>query len=91
MQKNTLVSVKRIYNNRAPLFNEFNSISVNLDESEAIEFYNLDELTENLTQNPKPKTLNPTTLLEQLALVYVESEIESTMNAHEFIKFLHTY
>lgn len=54
MQKNTLVSVKRIYNNRAPLFNEFNSISVNLDESEAIEFYNLDELTENLTQNPKP-------------------------------------
>jgi hypothetical protein len=60
MQKNTLVSVKRIYNNRAPLFNEFNSISVNLDESEAIEFYNLDELTENLTQNPKPYYLTRT-------------------------------
>ena len=36
-------------------------------------------------ENPNPKLL--TTLLEHLALVYVESEIGPTMNAHEFINY----
>ena len=39
------------------------SMSVNLDESEAIAFYNLDEFTENLTQNPKPYYLTGTTCI----------------------------
>ena len=33
-------------------------------------------------------TLNPTTLLEQLALVSLESETRPTMNAHEFINYV---
>ena len=39
-----MLIVKRIYKNYAPLFNKFTSISVNLDESEAMKFYNLDEI-----------------------------------------------
>ncbi len=35
----------------------------------------------------KSLTLNTTTLLEQLALVFAESETGPTMNAHEFINY----
>jgi hypothetical protein len=41
-------------------------ISVDLDKNEAMEFYSLDEID----INPNFKPLNPTTILEQLALVY---------------------
>jgi hypothetical protein len=40
-----------MYKNYAPFFNEFTSISVNLVESEAMKFYNLDEIV----RDPKPK------------------------------------
>lgn len=35
----------------------------------------------------KSLTLNTTTLLEQLALVFAVSETGTTMNAHEFITY----
>jgi len=38
--------VTRVYKNYAPHVNEFTSISVNLDESEAIRFYNLNDSIE---------------------------------------------
>ena len=38
-----MLNVKRIYKKYAPFFNEFISISVNMDESEAMKFYNMDE------------------------------------------------
>ena len=47
--QNTLVSVncqllRKSRKKNTPLFNEFASISVNLDESEATQFYKLDEI-----------------------------------------------
>lgn len=47
------------------------------------------KLIEILTLNPnlKLKTLNPTTLLEQLAFVFTESEIRPTMNTHKLINY----
>lgn len=50
--KNTLVSANcqliRVFDkNNAPLFNEFNLIIVNLDESEATKFYDMDEIDKN--------------------------------------------
>jgi hypothetical protein len=46
------------------------------------------KLIETLTihLNPNFKTLNPTTLLNQLAFVFAKSETKPTMNAYEFIK-----
>lgn len=43
-----MLIVKKIYKNYAFFFNEFIFISINLDESEAIKFYNLDEIELNL-------------------------------------------
>lgn len=64
----------------APLFNEFTLTSVVLDESEALNFYNLDEID-------KSTNTKPYYLLEQLALVVVESETRPTVNAHKFIHY----
>jgi hypothetical protein len=50
-----LVVVNGIFEKHAPLFNEFTLISVNLDESKALESYNLDEI--DINRNPKPHNL----------------------------------
>lgn len=56
-------------------------ISVDLDKNEALECYSLDEID----INPNFKPLNPTTFLEQLALLYAQSETGPIMHAHVFI------
>ena len=59
-------------------------MSVYLDKSKGMKFYNLDEIDITLT-------LNPITLLEQLALVFGKSEIILTTNACEFIDYEHKF
>ena len=56
-------------------------ISVDLDKDKAMRIFNLDEID----INPNLRPLNPTTLMEQLALVYAESETGPIMHAHKFI------
>ena len=73
-------NVERIRRNYALPFYELTWISVHLDESEAMKLHDLDEIDKNLT-------LNPSTLLEQLALVSAKSKIERNMNAHEFFDY----
>jgi hypothetical protein len=73
-----LLTVKRICKKYAPCINEFTSTNVNLDENEAIKFYSLDEFDKSLT-------LNPTTLLEQLTMVFAKSETKFIVNALKFI------
>lgn len=64
-----------------------------MNESEEMKYYNLDESDWN--PNPKPKsyfsTLNPTTLLEQLAFVFAKSATRPTMNAHAFMNYEHEF
>ena len=73
-----MLIAKRIHKNYAPFFNEVTLVSVNLEKSEVMQFYNLDEID----RNPNPK---PFYLIKQLALASVESAIGFIMNAHEFI------
>jgi hypothetical protein len=50
-----LLTIQKRDRNYAPHFNEFASININLDEIEAMNFYNLGEINKN--PNIKPSTL----------------------------------
>lgn len=55
-----------------PFFDEFTLKSVDLNNNEAMEFYDFDEIEVDMSF---------------MCLTFIESEVGSTMNTHEFINY----